>query len=537
MRGRGAGRFVVAAAVAALAEVASVALVATAVWLVVTAGQRPGIAALSLAIVAVRALAVGAGVLRYAERLVGHDAVLAGLVRRRVRVVDALVPRSARLGRGRWTRRLVSDVDSVGDLTVRGVLPAVAVGTTGSLTVAGAAVLAPPAALALAGGLLAVAGLTVLALRCARGPSELLGAQRETLAAAALELARAGPDLAVFGGLDAAERAARDVAERASGAERAAARVQAGLRAAAGLLAAAATVAVLVAAAHLGPAPAAVLPVLTGSVLAGACALLGAAPRLADALAARRRLDGLHRSPLPVPDPAHPLPLPPRPPGDAPHLRLPGLDLPPGSRTLLTGPSGSGKSTLLQALWRVTDAAGHTIDGVDARDLHGDAVREVVGGLWQDAHLPRATLRDALRLARPDATDTDLHAALATAGLPADALAPGGPDPLDRVVAEGGENLSGGQRRRLLVARTLLARHPVLLFDEPAEGLPPAEADALLHRLLTLGPPGRTVVVVTHRVPDPVPPGAAVHRVAGLGRTAPVRPALPPACRSPRPTR
>ena len=59
----------------------------------------------------------------------------------------------------------------------------------------------------------------------------------------------------------------------------------------------------------------------------------------------------------------------------------------------------------------------------------------------------------------------------------------------------------------MLVARTLLADHPVLLFDEPAEGLAPADADHLLHTLLTLDPPGRTVVVVSHHVPDRLPDG------------------------------
>ncbi|MDQ4119022.1 MAG: ATP-binding cassette domain-containing protein, partial [Actinomycetota bacterium] len=191
-----------------------------------------------------------------------------------------------------------------------------------------------------------------------------------------------------------------------------------------------------------------------------------------------------------------------------PHLRLRDpaldLDLPPGARVLLSGPSGSGKSTLLAALWLVRAPRGeYTLDGIPAWALDPDAVRERVGGLWQDAHLPRSTLRDALLLARPGLSDERLEAALAAADL-APGVLDGG---WDGVVAEGGENLSGGQRRRLLVARTVLADHPVQLFDEPAEGLAPADADRLLHRLLTLDPPERTVVVVSHHVPSRLPDG------------------------------
>ncbi len=194
--------------------------------------------------------------------------------------------------------------------------------------------------------------------------------------------------------------------------------------------------------------------------------------------------------------------------GGTPHLRLRDpaldLDLPPGARVLLSGPSGSGKSTLLAALWRVREPRGeYTLDGTDARTVDPDAVRERVGGLWQDAHLPRSTLRDAVLLARPGQPDDRLEAVLATADLAPDVVDGG----WDGIVAEGGENLSGGQRRRLLVARTLLADRPVLLFDEPAEGLAPADADRLLHTLLTLGPAERTVVVVSHHVPARLPDG------------------------------
>ncbi len=506
---RSARRLLLAGGAATAASLSSVALVATAVWLVVTAGGRPGIAALSGAIVAVRALAVSAGLLRYVERLTGHDAVLAGLAERRAAVVDDLVPRSTLIARGRWVHRLVSDVDDVGDLVVRGALPAVAVAATGAAAVVLAAVAAAPgSAVALAAGLLAVAGLVPVAVRRAGAAARRTAVDREALSAAALEITRAGTDLAVFGGLEHAEWAAAERARRIAAGERRGACVQAALRAVAGLAVAAAVAGSVAGAAHLDPAWAAVLPVVASAVLAEAFVLLVAAPRLAEARAARRRLRELAGEPVPVPRPARPLAPPPAGPV-APHVRLRDpaldLDLPAGARVLLSGPSGSGKSTLLAALWRVAEPRGpYTLDGTDARALDPDAVRERVGGLWQDAHLPRSTLRDALRLGRPGAPEDRLAAALSTAGLDADVL----PDGLDGIVAEGGENLSGGQRRRLLVARTLLADRPVLLFDEPAEGLDPPDADRLVTSLLTLAPPGRTVVVVSHHVLERLPDGA-----------------------------
>ncbi|TCK25554.1 ATP-binding cassette domain-containing protein [Pseudonocardia endophytica] len=495
-------RLVLAGAAASAASLASVALVATAVWLVVTAGGRPGIAALSGAIVAVRALAVSAGLLRYVERLAGHDAVLAGLADRRARVVADLVPRSTTIARGRWVHRLVSDVDAVGDLVVRGVLPAVAVGLTGTAAVLLALVAgAPAAAVAITAGVVAVVALVPVAVRRAGARAEGIAVGREELSAAALEITRAGTDLAVFGALDRAERAAGACAARVGAAERTAAREQGVLRGVAGLTVAAALAGSVAGAAHLGPAWAAVVPVVVSAVLAEAFALLVAAPRLAVARAARRRLDSIGTGPVPAHGDGVPG-------GGTPHLRLRDpaldLDLPPGSRVLLSGPSGSGKSTLLAALWRVREPVGeYTLDGVDVRTLDPGAVRERVGGLWQDAHLPRSTLRDALLIARPGRSDDALRAALAAADLTPDVVDGG----LDGALAEGAENLSGGQRRRLLVARTLLADHPVQLFDEPAEGLAPADADRLLHTLFTLRPPGRTVVVVSHHVPADLPAG------------------------------
>jgi ATP-binding cassette, subfamily C, bacterial CydCD len=174
------------------------------------------------------------------------------------------------------------------------------------------------------------------------------------------------------------------------------------------------------------------------------------------------------------------------------------LDLAPGRKVAVVGPSGSGKTTLISALLRFVDPASPgavTLGGVPLTDLRSEDVRRVVGLCAQDAHVFDSTLRENLRLARPDATEADLADVLARARL-ADWVRtlPAG---LDTFVGEHGARLSGGQHRRLALARALLADFPVLLLDEPTEHLDFVTADALLRDLLALP---KTLLLVTHRL-------------------------------------
>ncbi len=128
---------------------------------------------------------------------------------------------------------------------------------------------------------------------------------------------------------------------------------------------------------------------------------------------------------------------------------------------------------------------------------HSDDVRKLVGLCAQDAHLFDSSLRENLLLARKDATEDELRAALGRARLLdwADSL----PDGLDTLVGEHGARLSGGQRQRLALARALLADFPVLVLDEPAEHLDLPTADALTADLLA-ATEGRTTLLITHRL-------------------------------------
>ncbi|MZE80157.1 thiol reductant ABC exporter subunit CydC, partial [Streptomyces sp. SID5475] len=175
------------------------------------------------------------------------------------------------------------------------------------------------------------------------------------------------------------------------------------------------------------------------------------------------------------------------------------LDLVPGRRIAVVGPSGSGKTTLAQVLLRFLDpeSGRYTLAGTDAGALDGDAVRRLVGLCAQDAHIFDSSLRENLRLARPSAGEPELRAALARARLLG--WVDGLPEGLDTMVGEHGARMSGGQRRRLALARALLADFPVLVLDEPAEHLDLATADALTADLLA-ATEGRTTVLITHRL-------------------------------------
>ncbi|MET3553472.1 ATP-binding cassette subfamily B protein [Burkholderia sp. 567] len=179
---------------------------------------------------------------------------------------------------------------------------------------------------------------------------------------------------------------------------------------------------------------------------------------------------------------------------------LDGIDLhcPAGGFVAIVGPTGAGKSTLLGLLARLDDpCTGRVLLGrSDVRHLSEATLAATRNLVFQDNALFRGSLAWNVRMGRPDATDAELRAALDAVGLlhEAERL----PDGLDTDVGPGGQLLSGGQRQRACLARALLARAPVLMFDEPTASLDELSARRVRDSLVTLRGQ-RTRIVVTHQ--------------------------------------
>lgn len=174
------------------------------------------------------------------------------------------------------------------------------------------------------------------------------------------------------------------------------------------------------------------------------------------------------------------------------------LHIPAGTRAAVIGATGSGKSTLFNLLLRfwAADAGTLRIGGYDLAEFHGDDLRRQIAVVSQHTHLFDATIRENLLLANPDASQLALENACRVAQIH-DFIAEL-PEGYDTWVGETGVRLSGGQGRRIAVARALLKDAPILLLDEPTEGLDAAtERDLMdaLDRLMR----GRTVLLITHR--------------------------------------
>jgi len=518
-----AGRLALAALLGAGAIGAAIGLIATSAWLISRSAQHPQESALSIAIVGVQFFALSRGLCRYGERLVAHDAAFRVLAEIRVRVyerLERLAPLGlAGFGGGDLLARLIHDVETLQDLMLR-VLPsfAVAIGV-GAATVAVVWLMLPAAGAILLVALL-IAGTLVpwLTARLAAGREAREAASRAEMTSRVVDLIEGAPELAVNGATQAQLARALDADRALTGIAAASARtagVGQGLTTLCCGLAMWGALLVGVSAVHAGH--------LDGVLLAGLALIPLVAFELVTGLpAATQRLQGVRRSaarvfevldtPAPVVEPARPAALPP-----PPHsvrirdlaVRYPGagrfalagidLDLGPGRRVAVVGRSGAGKSTLAGVLLRFLsyEEGSVTLDGVELSDLDGEECRSVVGLVSQDVHVFDSTLEENLRLARRSASTDELRAALAAARLLdwTDRL----PDGLSTELGERGARMSGGERRRLAIARAVLADFPVLILDEPGEHLDAPTADAIVADLLAIAGP-RAVLLITHKL-------------------------------------
>ena len=174
------------------------------------------------------------------------------------------------------------------------------------------------------------------------------------------------------------------------------------------------------------------------------------------------------------------------------------VDIRPGRVMRIAGPSGMGKSTLLKLLMRFWDPQSGrvTISGLDLRDVNTASLRSQQGLMEQDTFLFASTIRENLLVAKADASDDELMAALEKAALRE--LVERLPQGLDTQLAELGDSLSGGERQRLGLARVFLQDAPLLLLDEPTSNLD-ALSEASVLKALQENRADKTVVIVTHR--------------------------------------
>jgi len=513
----------------------AVGLAAVSAWLIARASQMPPVMYLTVATVAVRALGVSRGVLRYLERLTSHDVALRGMATLRERLYARLADADPRqllnLRRGDLLARVGADVDAVGDVVVRGLLPiaVAAVVSVGSAVLVGAFLPAAGIALAVC---LVVAGVVGpwWATRAARTAEVRSVQARADLAAGVLTVLDGAGELAVAGRLPGALAAVRDADARLAAATDAAARPAALAAAAQPLatgLAVLATLALGIPATTAGGLAPVELAVVVLTPLA-AFEAVGLVPMAAVSLlrsreAARRVLelmdvptpslaaapDDAARGEVVVDDQGAAADLegtlvarrltcgwPDRPPV------VTGLDLEvgPGRSVAVVGPSGVGKTTLLATLAGLLRPVEGTVraSGADPAALDREDAARLVAFLAEDAHIFDTSVLENLRVARGDVTPDEATAALVAVGL--GPWLAGLPHGLDTILGADAARVSGGERRRLLLARALLSPARVLLLDEPTEHVD-SGADELLTALLDGSHTGgRGVVVVTHRL-------------------------------------
>ncbi|MCI4662297.1 MAG: ATP-binding cassette domain-containing protein [Neomegalonema sp.] len=524
--------FLIGLALSALAVLAAVALLGLSGWFI-TASALAGAAGIGIGFdffrpsAGVRFLALLRTAARYGERVTTHEATLAMLASLRLRLFRGLAARPITqvegLRRASLLHRLTVDIDALDTVYLRLLAPLLA--AMSALLAAGGllAWLVDPLVAAFVMGCHLLAGVCGLLIgaRQAGPSSRRRAAALEAVRGRLIDLARARIELIMAGRLAGQREAVMAAHARAQRDERRLDRLEIRLGALISGFTALAVAGALMIGAGLGLPLArialgvfsalalgeAVMPLLRGGLELGA--MVRAARRVGSDLARER-------TPLPHPETPHPLPPHADPPARAPVLRLEGvtltqgtpprvllrdvsLSLAPGEWLALTGASGAGKSSLLRAIAGLEPVAagqifvlGHGFAGFDGLD---EPDPDRIGYLLQRSALFAGTIGENLALAAPLSSDSARIAALKAVCLWEVIEARGG---LDMRLGEGGSGLSGGEMRRLALARLILRAPPLLLLDEPTEGLDaPLAAQVLANLRAAL--PQSAVLLASHR--------------------------------------
>ena len=175
------------------------------------------------------------------------------------------------------------------------------------------------------------------------------------------------------------------------------------------------------------------------------------------------------------------------------------FEIQPGEKVAVVGASGAGKSTLVKLLFRFYDPTegSISIDGQDISEVSQQSLRAAIGIVPQDTVLFNSSIFDNIRYGKPEASDKEVHNAIRMAHL--EAFIQQLPDGVDTLVGERGLKLSGGEKQRVAIARTILKRPPILLFDEATSSLDSKSERSILAALQEIAE-GHTSLVIAHRL-------------------------------------
>ncbi len=503
---------------------ANVALLALAGWFIAAmalAGLGDATINYFTPAAAIRGLAIVRTVGRYGERLVTHEATLRLLARLRVwfyQRLEPLAPAGLQFHRGGdLLSRIRDDIDSLDNFYLRVLTPTAAAAVTTVLMMAFLALFSVPVMLVnLAGLVLAGVALPFVTQRLGRVPGARAVAVRADLRSSVADTVRGLGELRVFQATQRQGEAVQRLSTRLVSPQRR----QTGIDGLSGALSD------LIARLSLWLALVLAIPLVARGVLTGpqlamialfflasfeaVSALPAAFQTLGETRAAARRIFALADRQPAVVEPAYAAEPPERFDlclrglylryGERTAWALDGVELAMGAgeRLGIVGPTGSGKTSLFNVLLRFWEYQHGTceIGGVNLRHLHGETARGLCAVIAQQTHLFNTSIRENLLLVRPDANEADLCAVLRQARVWDEVSAL--PRGLDTVVGETGTRLSGGQARRVAIARALLKDAPILLLDEPTEGLDAGAEHAVLQALDALMG-GRTALLITHR--------------------------------------
>lgn len=512
-------------AMAVIVLVAGVALLGLSGWFI-TAAAAAGLAGLGILFnifapsAGVRLLALGRTGARYAERLWTHDAVLKTLTHLRARLLSALMrlpyAQLSRLRGAEALNRLVADVNALDGIALRLFIPAIALIV---VLTSGFAALAWLVDVRVAlwvfgsftlGAALAFAGVA----KRADKPSRMAEKSQQAFRLRLIDTLRARDDLVVYGQFDAHKSAIHSAENRMVENLRHTDRTE---RRAGVILSLSTTLAAggalwlggsLAQQGVISPAQAALGFFATLALAETTGALQRGLADLGRMRHAARNVARLMSVPQVAPKPA-----PPQSPSDValslnnvsfthpgatrPVLQGFDLTLPKGQIMALTGASGSGKSTVLSLAAGLVPASTGTITlaGAYITQLPETILRQKLGFLPQRSAILGTSFMDALALADPNLTEDTAQTVLAATALTQTVAQRGG---LHAPLVENGAGLSGGERRRLALARTILRRPAILLLDEPTEGLDPTTARAVLAGLRSYLPDA-TILTASHR--------------------------------------